>query len=313
MPRVHVQAHRPLRVLAGVRAAMRRSEIQGNDMKREGIVYGLPEREYHAPKDELSSTGAKLILESPAKFKYQIIDGNRVWRAGFDLGTAVHTKVLGVGEKFIEYPGEHLTPSGNVSTKAATVVWEAAQRAEGKIILTPDQSKQVDAMAEAVLAHPLAVKLFEREGRAEVSVFDEFLGVKRRGRFDFLPDEGRTAVDLKTTMDASAGGFARSVASYGYHIQRAHYTHILRQLGRDVEMLFVTVEKTAPYLVNVHQLNDQFKEMGEAEALEAVDIYRRCAESGEWPGYPLEINNLVPPMWSIYDYQDRYENEEMQI
>lgn len=282
-------------------------------MKRDGVVYGLPEADYHAPKDELSSTGAKLILESPAKFKHQILDGNRVHRAGFDLGTAVHTKVLGVGERFVTYPEEHLTKSGNVSTKAETVTWATEQRAAGRIILTPAEASMTDAMSEAVLAHPLAKKLFERDGHPEVSVFDEYLDVKRRGRFDFLPNEGGIAVDLKTAVDASPAGFERATARFGYHIQRGHYLDILKRLGREVDMLFVTVEKTAPYLVAVHQCNEQFADMGETEALEALDIYRECMESGEWPGYPETVNVMQPPMYSIYDYQDRYEREEIQI
>jgi len=283
-------------------------------MRREGVVYGMPEREYHAPVDELSSTGAKLILESPAKFKYQVIDRNRVWRAGFDLGTAVHTRVLGVGEAFIEYPEEHLTASGRVSTKAATVEWAANQRANGRIILTPDEATTVGRMAEAVLAHPLAAKLFERDGHPEASVFDEYLGVKRRGRFDYLPDEGGIAVDLKTTLDASKAGFARSVAKFGYHVQRAHYLDILQHAtGRELDMLFVTVEKEAPYLVNVHQLDQEFADMGVTEAMQAVDVYRRCMESGEWPGYPVEINRLQPPMYAVYEYQDKYESGEITL
>ena len=160
-------------------------------MRREGLVLGMTEHEYHGGGGaELSSSGAKLLLESPAKFKYQVIDGHRVYRAGFDLGTAVHTKVLGVGAQFIGYPEEHLTPSGTVSSKAATVEWAAAQRAEKKIILTPAEAVMADEMAESVLAHPAARALFERAGSSEVSVFDEFLGVRRRGR---LSEQRRSA------------------------------------------------------------------------------------------------------------------------
>lgn len=281
--------------------------------KREGIVYGLPEVEYHAPKDELSSTGAKLILESPAKFKYQVLDGHRVHRSGFDLGTAVHTKVLGVGGRFITYPDEHLTKSGNVSTKAETVAWEAELRAAGKIILTPNEGRMVAAMTESVLAHPLARMLFERPGKPEVSVFGEYLGVKRRGRFDYLPDDGGIVVDLKTTVDASKAGFARAAARYGYHVQRGHYLDILKRLGREADMLFVAVEKEPPYLVQVHRLSPEFAEMGETEAMAAVDTYRRCMDSGVWPGYPDDVAMLEPPVFAVYDYQDKYEREEMTL
>lgn len=291
--------------------------------KREGLVYGMSEDEYHGQGEyaehqfaEVSSTHAKLIASEAGPAKYDFMRRSKVPqepRVAFDLGTAVHTEVLGAGASIVEYPAEHLTKSGNVSTAAVTVAWAKQQREAGLVPVSADQALAVVAMKEAVLAHPTARKLFEREGRSEVSVFDKYLDVKRRGRFDYLPDEGGIAVDLKTTMDASPAGFKMSVAKFGYHIQRGHYRSILERLGREVEMLFVTVEKTAPYLVAVHQLTDEFAHMGETEALAAVDTYRRCMDSGVWPGYPEGINQLVPPMFSIYDFQDKYEREEMQV
>ena len=281
-------------------------------MKREGVVYGMPEAEYHGGPDELSSTGAKLLLESPAKFKHQVLDGNRVHRDAYDLGTAVHTKVLGVGAVAVTCPVELLDSTGGMRTSAAKE-WKEAQQAAGIPVVSMAELSVIDAMAESVLAHPTARMLFEREGHAEVFVFDEYLGVKRRGRFDYLLSEGGIAVDLKTSLDASVRGFAKSVVSYGYHVQRGHYLNILSRLGRDADMLFVVVEKSAPYLTAVHRLNEQFADMGAAEALEAVDVYRRCMESGVWPGYPDEITEIQPPMYAIYDYQDKYESQEMQL
>lgn len=288
------------------------------EMKREGLVYGMPEAEYHSGGGgELSSTGAKLLLECAAKFKYQVIDGNRVHRAAFDLGTAVHTKVLGVGALFEEYPEEHLTASGNVSTKAATVEWERERRAAGAILLTPDQARQAEGMAEAVLAEPESRTLFERDGHSEVSMFDELTGVRRRGRFDYLPNEGGFAVDLKTTMDASPFGFRASVEKFGYHIQYGHYTSILERItGEKRDMIFVAVEKVEPYLVNVVRFDEvyDYARMGETEALEAVDLYRSCMESGVWPGYLKSgITKIKPSMRLQYDFQDKYESEEMQL
>lgn len=282
-------------------------------IERKGLVLGLSETEYHAPKDELSSTGAKLILESPAKFKHQVLDGNRVHRDAYDLGTAVHTKVLGTGAQPVTCPPELLASNGAMTTKAARE-WKAEQQAVGRPVLSGADLAQADGMTEAVLAHPVARKLFERAGNAEVSVFDERTGVKRRCRFDWLPDDGGIAVDLKTTLDASKAGFSKSAAKFGYHVQRGFYLDILKNAtGREVDMLFVAVEKEPPYLVAVHQFEPEFADMGEMEALEALDIYRRCMASGEWPGYPEEINMLTPPMWSIYEYTDRYENGDMQL
>ena len=289
--------------------------------KREGIVYGLGEAEYHgfgAHKQyryaEMSSTHAKALLKSPAKYHYARVNGiSQEPKASFDVGTAAHTAILGVGAKTVVYPKEHWTPSGNVSTGAKTVAWAKEQRDAGFVPVSEEQERDVTGMKEAVLAHPIARHLLERAGHSEVSIFDEYLGVKRRGRFDYLPDGGDVAVDLKTAADASPNEFKYAAAKYGYHIQRGHYLHIMHQLGRDLDMRFIVVEKNAPYLVAVHCLDDQFAEMGEAEALEAVDTYRRCMDSGVWPGYEEKLHILPPPMGAVYDYSDRYESGEIQV
>jgi len=177
------------------------------------IHYDMSDTEYHA-RPELSSSGARLLLPeykgSPKKFVYA--QTHRKTSRAFDLGHAVHTKVLGVGAGIVTYPDEHLTPSGNPSTKAATVEWEEEQRAAGLTIVSPGDLQKVDAMAEAVLAHPSARPLFEVCEFREVSVFADVDGVPCRARFDALSGETRNgvyAVDLKTTDDATGDGFVR--------------------------------------------------------------------------------------------------------
>lgn len=288
-------------------------------MKREGIVYGMPEDEYHGHGKhshlrfaEVSSTHAKTLAKSAKTYHYMRVNNvSQEPKATFDVGTAAHTAILGVGMGLVEYPEEHMTPSGNVSTAAKTVAWAKEQREAGLTPVSASQARDVKGMKEAVLAHPLARHLLEREGHPEVSIFDEFLGVKRRGRFDYLPDDGDVAVDLKTTVDASPNGFKYAIAKFGYHIQRGHYLHIMRQLGRNLDMRFITVEKHAPYLVAVHCVDDEFADMGEVEALEAIDTFNRCMESGVWPGYEEKLHVLKPPMGAIYDFQDKYESGEI--
>ena len=87
----------------------------------QGIVHNVPEADYHS-HPALSSTQARQILDSPAKYDYAKTHP-QPHKDAFDLGTAVHTKVLGTGYTVATYPPEHLTPSGAASTKAATVAW----------------------------------------------------------------------------------------------------------------------------------------------------------------------------------------------
>lgn len=270
----------------------------------EGVVLGMDEADYHQ-HPAFSASKAKTILDSPARFKHEYLDGNRVYKKAFDLGSAVHHKVLGTGYPLDVYDFDSWR-------KAEARAKRDESRAAGRIPMLKHEMGPVDAMAEAVLANGLARKLFEREGNAEASVFAEHLGIPLRCRFDYLPDEGGIVVDLKTTSgSASPGGFAKTAADLRYHVARGHYLDVLkRATRRDAEMVFIVVETAPPHLVGVRQLNQEFAEMGEAESMEARDIYRACLESGEWPGYPEIIRLVQPPMWAVYDHQDRFGEKE---
>lgn len=270
-------------------------------MKREGIVYGMPSAEYHAHRS-LSATGAKtIVLDSPAHYKWEVLDGNRQHKPAFNIGTAVHAEVLGTDD------GIDVLDFDSWRTKAAQAARDESHGAGRTPVLASDVAL-IHGMRDSVLQHPLARKIFEREGNAEVSLFAEHMGVPIRCRFDYLPDEGGIVVDLKTTgTKASPAAFRRAANDYGYHIARAHYLDVLKRVtGRDAEMLFIVVEKAPPHLVAVHQLNADFARIGEDYSLEARDIYKRCVETGEWPGYPNEISLLEPPMHAVYEHIDRF-------
>jgi PDDEXK-like domain of unknown function (DUF3799) len=279
-----------------------------------GIVRDLPEAEYHA-RPELSSTEARLLLQSPAKYRWKkdhppLIEPSKK----FDLGTAVHTRVLGVGEPVAVIPEEMLASNGAASTKAAKE-FIADARTKGLVPLKQSDYEPTVQAAESVLAHPTARALFNQPGAAEVSVFATIDGVDVRARFDFLPDQGerrRVAVDLKTTIDASVNAFEKTVASYGYDVQRAWYLDALDEAegpmphGLEPELLFVAVEKEPPYLVAVHQLPTQWAEMGRVKAAKAREIFAECTANNQWPGYPEEVQLLTPPVWAVYEFEERY-------
>mgnify|MGYP000152539381 CR=1 FL=1 len=279
--------------------------------KLEGIVRGLDEATYHA-RPELSSTEARMILRTPAEYRWRkdhppLIDDS----PKFDIGKAVHSKVLGIGAPVI------VVEADDWRTKAAREAREEA-RALGKAPLLTSEYQAVNAMAEAVLAHKGAAQLFSQPGDAEVSVFatDPETEVALRGRFDFLPTDfslgapSRVAVDLKTTRDASPRGFTRSIADFGYDVQRAWYLDALHRItGEDAEFVFVAVEKEPPYLVAVHQLPTIWAEMGVTKARRARQVYAECVASGEWPGYGNEVFLLSPPTWLIYQHEEEYGDE----
>lgn len=277
-----------------------------------GVIVGMSDAEYHAdpvPGGSLSSTGARRILDSPARFDWERT--HRVESRAFDVGHAVHMKILGVGPQIVAYPDEHLTPSGNPSTRAATKAWEDGQRAEGFAPIAPSDLARVNAMVEAVLAHTGARSVLEQPGDSEVSAFapDPETGVWCRARFDRLGPH--IAADVKTTAgSASSAGFGRDAAKYGYPIQEAHYLDtLLWATGEQPPMTFVCVEKARPHLVAVHQFDEVTRLTARDLAAKARRIYAECMATGEWPGYPDEVMTTHIPAWWINQADDDMEIE----
>lgn len=285
----------------------------------QGIVKNLPETEYHA-RPELSSTEARALLPrfggSPKNYLWE--KENRRNSRAFDVGHAVHAKVLGVGAEVVEYPAEHLTPSGNVSTKAATVAWEAEQREAGLTPVSPAEAWKVNQAAESVLAHESARPLLEVAVNREASVFAEVDGVPCRARFDALSDETRRgvlAVDVKSTPDVTEAAFTRSVQKFGYDVQEAWYRDVYAaaELRPVDEFWFIAVQTKGPFDVAVHRIEDFWLSMARKETAEARRIFRECTESGRWPGYDPKPHTLTAPAWAVIEHELAYEGEEIQV
>jgi hypothetical protein len=278
------------------------------------IDTAMSEADYHA-RPELSSTEARLLLESPAKYRWKkdhppLINPSKK----FDIGSAIHSKTLGTGYEAVRIPDDLLGSNGAISTKAAKK-WVEQARTEGKIPLKSSEFQPIADAAEAVLTHPGARNLFQQKGTAEVSVFstDPATGVQVRARFDFLPDTfalgspSRVAVDLKSCASADPEQFVKSIANYNYDVQRAWYLDALRwETGEDAEMVFVAVEKDPPYLVSVIQLPTLWVAMGATKARIAREKYASCVETGVWPGYGDDVHMPSPPTWLIYQHEERY-------
>ncbi|MFG6277959.1 PD-(D/E)XK nuclease-like domain-containing protein [Microbacterium sp. 5K110] len=290
----------------------------------QGAVLGLDEETYHA-HPALSSTGARQLLEAPARFEHAQSQP-RAPRKAFDVGTLAHSKVLGVGAGVAVYPdgaGDHvfadpetgeefdnvLASNGAASTKLAKS-FEVWARTQGLVPLKRAEADEVNAMAEAVLSHPTARVLLEQAGHPEVSVFgtDPATGVECRARFDFL---GRVGVDLKTFYGAATPvKFAKTVADHGYHVQSAHYEDTLSFIGEQIDAFaFIVVEKDPPYLVAVFVLDDDYREIGAARAKRARELFAASRDSGVWPGYPSQIQIARPPQWAVHDHIDATEAE----
>jgi hypothetical protein len=250
-----------------------------------GFVHDLDEATYHADRNSLSVSGAKLLMRSPALFRHQ--QDHPVHKDVFDFGSAAHALVLGVGPKLVvhEYDVE------KVKSPKSTNAWKAEQaeaRETGDILLLPDEHAVVIAMADQLSSHTLAMRLLS-DGEPEVSAYalDEETGVMRRGRFDWLG--AAVLTDYKTCVSANPRDLAGRygvVRKWGYDAQAAWYTDLARDLGHPAAAFaFIFQEKTEPYQVTVAYVDDADLYDARQHNRAALERFRDCTESGLWPAY----------------------------
>ena len=111
-------------------------------------------------------------------------------------------------------------------------------------------------------------------------------------------------MDLKTTADANPEEFARTALKYGYDQQMAHYRDIMEaETGTLPRFLFVLVEKTAPYLVSVVELDDLFHDLGKQKNEQAAAKWLHAKETGQWPGYE-GISRVLAPVWALDEMEE---------
>lgn len=265
-------------------------------------VYDIPDADYHqdpVPGGSLSTSGAKLLLDCPARFRHAADHGSG-HKDEFDFGTAAHKYVLGTGPDIVVVDAE------NWKTKAAQETKKAAH-AEGKVPLLAHDLHTVRAMAKAIEEHPIAGKLFAPgTGDAEQSLFwfDNEFEVWRRARLDWLPrnisSAGRLIIpDYKTAARVDQESISKAIYNFRYYMQGVWYSDAVQALGLADRTLFTFVfqEKQPPYLVTVVELGGLFLRLGRDDNREALEIYRDCRAADVWPGYSDDIELIEPPAW----------------
>lgn len=259
------------------------------------IERGLPAVDYHSRR-AASSTRIKELLRSPAHLKF--MDENGKTAEALTVGEAFHSLVL-EPKKFREQFA--VAPKVDRRTKDGREAWQMFVDANpGVTLLTEDQYLAVTGMSEAIMRHPMANELVLTRTETELSLFWEQLDMKCKARIDAYNLEHRCIIDLKSCDDADRDGFARSIARFKYHVQAAWYIDAARAAGLEVEtMVFIAVEKVAPYGVACYTLDDQAIEEGRIQIAKALPLMANCEALNLWPGYDPGLQTISLPRWSV--------------
>ncbi len=278
-------------------------------------IYDILAAEYHAdpcPQPSLSASIAKILVDrTPAHAWIAHPRLNPAFESdedrGFDLGSAAHAIVLEGSDKV------KIIEADNYRTKEAREARDAAIKAGFLPLLTEQFERAIDmasALRAALISHKAAGDAF-CNGKAEQTLIWKEGAIWCRARLDWLSNDG-PIYDYKTT-DGSAGEWGtRQLFNLGFDIQDAFYRRgVVALLDREVDFRFVVQETEPPYLVNVVALDPQAQDYADARVEEAIDIWRRCLATSDWPGYPAEINFVSPPIWHERRFIERQQAQEL--
>lgn len=257
--------------------------------------------EYHATP-AISKSDLDLIAKSPMHYKLSK-EAQREQTPAMLLGSVTHKLVLEPDKFADEYM---VAPEVDKRTKDGKAAWAefVAEVTDKHTVIDKALYEQAQAVAEAVRSHPVAAKLLQG-GRAELSYFWDNNGIECKCRPDYLREDIKTVIDLKTTQCSAPEEFTKSAFNYRYHVQAAWYLDGLKACGVNVEnFIFIAVETKPPYPVMVYVADELMIKLGQAEAADNLETYRECLESDIWHGYEEQpkVHSLSLPDWVARKY-----------
>lgn len=184
-----------------------------------------------------------------------------------------------------------------------------AEENAGKEIISEEDLVTIIDMTSSINANKYARALLA--GQHEQSFFwtDEMTGEECKCRTDILADIGGVHIiaDLKTCTAADTKSFQRDMMKYGYDLQAYMYCEGVKQnTGIDHQFVFIAVEKTPPYAVNIMMAEQGVMESGLDKFREYIGIYHECKQTGEWWSYNGHfgtINSLDVPEYRKKDFE----------
>ncbi len=255
------------------------------------IHQGTPSEDYHAAEG-LSSTGAKRILDCPNCWRNAPVEH----KDAFDVGALAHRLILGDGDPV------HVVDAYDWKKKAHQVERDY-ERSQGNRAVHRGDLRAASRMSQSVLRHPQIGELFTRPGVSEASVYatDPDTGVQVRCRPDRLTEDrhGPLCIDVKTTAGGTHPrdlcGKYGVINRLGYHQSAAWYVDTLALAGiEDARFLLVFVSKQYPHEPRAVLLDEGAIDEGRAKNRDALDLYKKCTDSGEWPcSHPAFINGTI--------------------
>jgi len=200
-----------------------------------------------------------------------------------------------------------VSPFDSFRTKEAKE-WKDNQRGN---IVTNDNINEAKKAVGKLKNHHHVKEMMEGDAKTQVSVMSEFAGssdtIRVKGLIDLVPDVeldwGNHLIDLKTIgkMD-SLRQIENQIYDFGYHMQAAIYLDLFNAHSglepRD-SFTFIFSLSAPPYEVAIVELETEAIEAGRTKYIEAIQLWNKCATSGNYPSPFDGILTTGLPKWAV--------------
>lgn len=264
-------------------------------MIKEGIYTNdqLSDDDYHDDREYISSSGLKMLLDSPEAFYAQYIANvQRKESQVFHFGKAAHATVL-EPDKFeslyvISPEFNRRTNQGKEDEKEFI---KECEKDDVKI-LTQDEWDLSMHLRDSVLTHPIAGPALSGS-ISEQSYFIRSPEINEKVRLDAFKEDKRIIIDLKFMDDISR--FNKDCVDYGYPLSEAMYKNVVsRVIGENVNYVFIVAQKKPPYPIYVGYLDEAAQQYGQDKYQQARESYIEKKLSNKW----VNIEPITLPYWA---------------
>lgn len=283
-------------------------------------ILSLTAEDYHgdpAESPSLSSSIAHLICSTSPKHAWAAHPRlnpafKRQEEQHFDIGTAAHWLLLQGDTADVVTVVE----ADDWRTKTAKEQRDAA-RAAGRLPLLAKHWDAVQAMVAAAREQLAALDVDPipfTDGKAEQTlVWEEPGGVICRSRVDWLRDDLIAIDDYKSAgRSANPEKWSRSLFDHGYDVSAAFYLRGVQALtGMVPDWRWVVQETSPPYALVVVAPGPDVVTMARKKVAYAINVWRRCLETGIWPAYPTRVCWAELPPWEETRWLLKEEREGM--
>ena len=249
--------------------------------------------QYHADRSAVSCSILKQILRSPAHMQAYREAENKETNSRL-IGNALHASVL-EPEMF-----EQIYIEWRDGDRKSAKYNQFVTQNEGKSILKTDEMTRILRMRDSIISfkeYPIGQLLQTGTNESSIIWTDPATGVRCKIRPDNL--NPYCILDLKTTDDARPFAFVRNCVRMMYDLQAAMYQEgVLQTTGEKRDFYFIAIEDEAPYSTWVHQASSGMLASGIEKFRKALEMYKTCLETGQYPSYALPSSVIEWPSYA---------------